>query len=293
MDSLAKAHAFNVGYEVCTIATSEVPEQTQVLEVIQARLDFLNIPIESLQDLFYVQNGKWVNLQDFFQKVMGRLQGKHGDVVASHFILPVNVLVLISNLPIQDFAAIEAALDNIDLTSALVAEFQNIKHKYNVGVYDRRDPQPLVGWIKKVHEHFLQVIAKGSYEKPHDAAIFSVKELFMGDKIDFSNSNITNSGGQMFLGKVQDVIANLNASGKQEFGNALTNVKNEIEKSDKLSEAEKQEVLELVNQIGEQAAKTKPNKTMLQSLGDGLLKALQAVPGLVKVAGVLIALLPK
>jgi hypothetical protein len=32
---------------------------------------------------------------------------------------------------------------------------------------------------------------------------------------------------------------------------------------------------------------------MLQALGDGLLKALKAIPDLVKVAGVLIALLPK
>jgi len=97
----------------------------------------------------------------------------------------------------------------------------------------------------------------------------------------------------MFLGKFQDVIANLNASGQQEFGNALTNVKNEIEKSDKLSETEKQEVLEMVQQIGAEAAKSKPNKPMLQALGDGLLKALKAIPDLVKVVGVLIALLPK
>jgi len=122
---------------------------------------------------------------------------------------------------------------------------------------------------------------------------YVIGENHMGDNFDFRNSNITNNGGQMLLGKIQNVTASLNASGKQEIGNALTNVKNEIEKSDKLSETQRQEVLELVSQIGEEAAKAKPNKTILQALGDGLLIALKAVPDLIKVAGVLLALLPK
>lgn len=147
--------------------------------------------------------------------------------------------------------------------------------------------------LLEIHQksvEFVQIKTKAL--QPAYQLYFSGDNI-MGDKLDFSNSNITNNGGQMFLGKFQDVIANLNASGKQEFGNALTNVKNEIEKSDKLSETEKQEVLEMVHQIGAEAAKSKPNKPILQALGDGLLKALKAIPDLVKVVGVLIALLPK
>jgi hypothetical protein len=147
--------------------------------------------------------------------------------------------------------------------------------------------------LLEIHRESVEFVQRKTLAMQPAFQVYFSGDNIMGDKIDFNNANITNNGGQMFLGKFQDVIANLNASGQQEFGNALTNVKNEIEKSDKLSETEKQEVLEMVQQIGAEAAKSKPNKPMLQALGDGLLKALKAIPDLVKVVGVLIALLPK
>ena len=147
--------------------------------------------------------------------------------------------------------------------------------------------------LLEIHRESVEFVQRKTLAMQPAFQVYFSGDNIMGDKIDFNNANITNNGGQMFLGKFQDVIANLNASGQQEFGNALTNVKNEIEKSDKLSETEKQEVLEMVQQIGAEAAKSKPNKPMLQALGDGLLKALKAIPDLVKVVGVLIALMPK
>lgn len=116
-------------------------------------------------------------------------------------------------------------------------------------------------------------------------------EISMGDKYDFRNANINNTGGQVFIGRLKDVIANLNASGHQDFGNVLQELSSAIEASKHLSDDQKQEVLELVRQLGEESAKQKPNKTLLKTLGDGIMVVLKSIPDVAKAVGALMPLL--
>lgn len=109
----------------------------------------------------------------------------------------------------------------------------------------------------------------------------------MSDVIDFSSANITNEGGQQFLGKFNNVIANLNMSGNQEFGDALVQLQEAVQDSEHLSDKEKQEQLDVIHQIGEEVTKTKPNKTFLKILGDGLIATLKTIPDVAKAAAAL------
>ncbi len=52
--------------------------------------------------------------------------------------------------------------------------------------------------------------------------------------------------------------------------------------SEVLLDGEKQEQVEVINHIGEEAAKPKPNKTLLKVLGDGLMTTLRSVPDVAK-----------
>jgi len=108
-------------------------------------------------------------------------------------------------------------------------------------------------------------------------------------------SEVTISGvsGQVFLGRFNDVIANLGAAGRDELANALQAAREAVIASQKLSDEQKQEVIEIINQIGEEAAKPKPNKTLLKSLGEGLMSALKSVPDIAKAVGAITELLTK
>jgi hypothetical protein len=57
-----------------------------------------------------------------------------------------------------------------------------------------------------------------------------------------------------------------------------------VKNSQNLSGTDKDEHIEVIEQIHKELVKPQPNKTMLKMLGDGLLKTLQIVPDLVKVA---------
>lgn len=121
---------------------------------------------------------------------------------------------------------------------------------------------------------------------------FLVKEWFMGDKIDINNTGtISNTGGQMFIGKFNDVFVNLNTAGQTELAEALKTLKEAVMASSHIPEAKKQEHVEVINQIGEEAAKEKPNKTLLKIIGDGLLSTLKAVPDIAKAVAAVAPLL--
>ncbi len=111
---------------------------------------------------------------------------------------------------------------------------------------------------------------------------FIIKELLMGDKIDISMGDITEVKGQLFIGKFNEVVANLNSIGKSEYAEALKNLKEAVMASTYLTDEQKKEHIEVINKIGEEAAKEKSNKVMLKSLGDGLLHALKAIPDVAK-----------
>ena len=94
--------------------------------------------------------------------------------------------------------------------------------------------------------------------------------IIMGDIF----SRNTNVGGIQNLGKFNDVINSLNAVGRKEFANILIDLKKVVMASQYLSDEEKQELLEVIEEIGEEAVKHKPNKTKHKMLYDGLLATL-------------------
>ena len=100
----------------------------------------------------------------------------------------------------------------------------------------------------------------------------------MGDQIHNQIGDISNISGQLFIGKFNNIIANLNGNGQTELAEALTTIEDAVMASEVLLFAEKQEYVEVINHIGEEAAKSKPNKTLLKALGDGLMSTLRSVP---------------
>ena len=51
--------------------------------------------------------------------------------------------------------------------------------------------------------------------------VFHVKELVMGDQIRNQIGDISNVGGQLFIGKFNNVIASLKSNGQTELAEAL------------------------------------------------------------------------
>jgi hypothetical protein len=112
--------------------------------------------------------------------------------------------------------------------------------------------------------------------------VFNVKEWVMGDQIRNQIGDISNISGQLFIGKFNNVIAELNSNGQTELAEALKTLEEAVMASGVLLDCEKQEQVEVINHIGEEAAKPKPNKTLLKVLGEGLMTTLRSVPDVAK-----------
>lgn len=108
-----------------------------------------------------------------------------------------------------------------------------------------------------------------------------------------SEVSISGVSGQVFLGRFNDVIANLNAIGRNELAEALKVAQESVMASQNLSDEQKQEQIEVINQIGEEAAKAKPNRTLLKSLGDGLMNTVKAIPDVAKAVAAITEILSK
>lgn len=104
----------------------------------------------------------------------------------------------------------------------------------------------------------------------------------MGDQIRNQIGDISNVSGQLFIGQFNNVIASLKRNGQGELAEALKTLEEAVMASSVLPDDEKQEQVEVINRIGEEAAKPKPNKTLLKALGDGLMTALRTVPDVAK-----------
>ena len=106
----------------------------------------------------------------------------------------------------------------------------------------------------------------------------------VGDVLDLRGANISNSGGQLFVGKFLDVAAQLNASGKQEFGAALQDVLKALENDHSISAEDKENIAGVVTQLGEETTKQKPNRMTFQLLLGGLFQTINAIPSMIKAA---------
>ncbi len=109
-------------------------------------------------------------------------------------------------------------------------------------------------------------------------------DLIMDNSQDNRNATFINIGGQQFVGRFNNTIANLNASGKQEFANALDELAKAVNDSQHLSGTDKIEKGEVIQKLGEEVAKPQPNKTMAKALGEGLMAALKSIPDVMKAA---------
>jgi hypothetical protein len=117
----------------------------------------------------------------------------------------------------------------------------------------------------------------------------SKEETHIGD------INMSNIGGQVFLRRFNDVVANLSSGDKNrtEISNALSSAKDAVTARKMLSEEQKQKQIEVLSQIGEQVAKLKPNKTLIKGLGEGLTSAVESIPDVAKAARSVAELLGK
>lgn len=95
--------------------------------------------------------------------------------------------------------------------------------------------------------------------------------------------NISNVSGQLFIGQFNDVVAQLNTQNQAELVAALKVMKEAVMASNYLKSEQKQEQVEMINQIGIESAKTKPNKTILKVLIEGLMTSSRVIPDLVAV----------
>ncbi len=157
-------------------------------------------------------------------------------------------------------------------------------------------PQPLI--LSDFDEHFqhfnnqiefpLSAVGRGQFDfvrlaqYAHELPIIINRGVINMDIQDFRGANINNIGGQQFIGKFNNTIASLNATGNEELGNALAELTKAVATSNHLSDDQKRESLEVVQQLGDAAAKPQPNKSLIKSLGDGLITALKTVPDVAK-----------
>ena len=138
------------------------------------------------------------------------------------------------------------------------------------------EPSKRYSSVAEIEAVFLENIHKS----PSSANL--IQEVIMGDKFDVNTGNIINTDGQLFIGKFNEVHANLSSTGHTEMAEALKVLKEAIMTSKHIDDGKKQEHIEVINQIGEEATKEKPNKTLLKIMGEGLLSALKSVPDIAK-----------
>jgi|SRR5215469_4014964 len=113
----------------------------------------------------------------------------------------------------------------------------------------------------------------------------------MGDKVHNEIGDISNISGQVFVGKFNNVIANLNATNQKELAETLKTLQEAVTVSECLNDDEKQDHLDVITEIGEQASSPKPNKAKLKRLSDGLITALRTIPDVAKTVTAMIPVL--
>ena len=127
----------------------------------------------------------------------------------------------------------------------------------------------------------MEILFQQNFKKGQVSTTY-IKEFVMGDKIEFNNTGTVNNNGQLFIGKFNDVYANLNTAGHSELAETLKALKEAIMASKEITESQKQENIEVVNKIGDEAVKEKPNKTIIKALGESLLSTLKSIPDIAK-----------
>ena len=137
------------------------------------------------------------------------------------------------------------------------------------------DPEERFGSVAEIEAVFLEQISRSP------ATYSIIEELIMGDKFDVKVGNVSNVG-QMFIGKFNSIVADLEGSGNHQLAEVLRMLKDAIMASNAISEEKKGEHIEVINQIGQEAAKNKPNKTLIKIIWDGMVAVLKDFPDVAK-----------
>lgn len=116
-------------------------------------------------------------------------------------------------------------------------------------------------------------------------------EVTVGDNISVTTGDITTVGGEVNIGKVNKIITQLSTAGQSELATSLRALSDAVIASQYLIDEQKQEQIEVITQIAEEAAKPRPNKTLLKGLGDVLMASLKAVPDIAKAVAAVAPLL--
>ncbi len=111
----------------------------------------------------------------------------------------------------------------------------------------------------------------------------------MGHQVNIGDFTGVSGQVQILVGDFNKMEGKLDATGQTELAKALQTLVSAVLASKDLSEDEKQDQVAMITQIGEEAAKPKPNKPLLKALSDGAIKALQVIPD---VANAVVAVAP-
>lgn len=86
--------------------------------------------------------------------------------------------------------------------------------------------------------------------------------------------------GQIYVGRFNDVVTQLNNSGMADIAGALLSLQQLILKSRFVDDTKKEMYTGVLESIGNEAAKDKPNKMLISTLWNGFVRSAEAIPGI-------------
>jgi hypothetical protein len=119
-------------------------------------------------------------------------------------------------------------------------------------------------------------------------------EVKVSDNLFVKIRDIINIGGETNIGKEMYKVTNqLNAAGQRELAASLRTLTEAVMESRYLSSQQKQEHMEVILKISEEASKPQPNKALLKSLWNKSVSLLRAVPDVAQAIDALAPLLTR
>jgi CHAT domain-containing protein len=146
------------------------------------------------------------------------------------------------------------------------------------GVPPSHDNPHIPGWLDKL---ILKAVQREPSQRFQTVAemirIFQENREKQGSSVSIHVGSISHVSGQLFIGQFNNVVATLNSTSQTELAGTLKLLKETIMASQAVSSHKKQELVEIINQIGEEATKAVPNTTLLRIVSDGLLAMLRTI----------------
>lgn len=147
------------------------------------------------------------------------------------------------------------------------------------GVPPSHDNPYIPGWLDKL---ILKAVQREPSQRFQTVAemirIFQENREKQGSYVSIHVGSISHVSGQLFIGQFNNVVATLNSTNQTELAGTLKLLKETIMASQGVSYHKKQELVEIINQIGKEATKAVPNTTLLRIVSDGLLATLRTIP---------------